>query len=116
MAVAGQIKAQFLQHKDYTHGFCSSDHNGGKKQSDFPKNAIPSAEILAWKCQGNRMCVCLHRGCTAECDESSLTLLISIFHQVLWHISNFHLGKIITHQQEAHKKLNPHPRAEGCRY
>lgn len=39
---------------------------------------------------------------------SSLTLLISIFHQVLWHISNFHLGKIITQQREAHKKLNPH--------
>jgi len=31
---------------------------------------------------------------------SSLTLLISIFHQVLWHISNFHLGKIITQQQQ----------------
>lgn len=66
------------------------------------------------------MGVLLPRVPPPNASASSLTLLISIFHQVLWHISNFHLGKIITQQREAHKKLNPQLGARTlaalCRY
>jgi hypothetical protein len=75
-----------------------------KNKATFRKNAIPFwLEILRGKRQGNcvRERALVPRVPPPNAGASSLTLLISIFHQVLWHISNFHLGKIITQQLAA---------------